>query len=155
MIDQEFWSGGAASGIQIDRLLAHYQSPFVGKGDLIASLAKREGVNPIVLLAIMQEESSFGNARNAPTLKPENLANPFSVHFNPGANGIAKLRLSNGDLATFEQSLDAVVDALKLFKASPTPLAAFAKHIGVMDISGWTGRVRIHFETQKRRVSSR
>ena len=127
----------------------------MGKGDLIASVARREGLNPIVLLAIMQEESSFGNARNAPTLKPENTSNPFSIHFTPSANGIAKLRLPDGELSTFEKSLGAVVETLKLFRTSPTPLASFANHLGVMDVSGWTVRVRSHFEALKRRILSR
>lgn len=155
MMDQELWNGSALDAVRIDRLLARYNSPYAGKGALIASVAQREGINPIVILAIMQEESAYGNVRNVANLKPENIANPFSIHFNPDAHGIAKLRLPTGEMPTFEQSLDGAVEILKVAKTSPTPLAFIAKHFAGPDITGWMTRVRDHFETQKRLTSAR
>ena len=148
-IDAEFWNGGAASAAQIDYLFARYRSPYVGKGALIAHLAVSESINPLILLAIIQENSRFGNA---PGLKPENIANPFAIHFNEDAKGIRKLRLRNGQMATFEQSLAEAIRLLKLCRNSPTPLHEAARYFAGEGQFTWALRISRFYALQKQRL---
>ena len=126
-VEMDVWKSDAANEQQIDRVLAHYHSPFVGRGSLIFHIASQEGLNPIFILAVMQQTSSFGNRANQPSLKSENIANPMAVHFNEGAKGILKLRLRGGNMPTFEQSLIAFAHDFKARAAgSATPITAYA-----------------------------
>jgi|GEM_PF-4532143 len=117
--ESDFGNSGAASAAQIDRIFARYGSPYFGKGASVASVAMRDGVNPLVLLAILHENSGLSGASG---LKVENTSNPFAVPFNKHARGIFKLRMPDGRLTTFEDSLAATVCTLKSCKSSPKPL---------------------------------
>lgn len=102
-----FTNGNAASPEQIDKILKKYNSPFQGKGQVISDMCKKYNVNPTMMLAIMQQESTFGKASE------ENKANPFSVHFNHAGKGIMKLRHPDGRKATFEESLEGAIKTMK------------------------------------------
>jgi hypothetical protein len=120
------WDGQAANGPQIDAILRHYASPLAGWGEMIATVARREQINPILLLAVMQQATHFA-ARPGDPQRTLYAANPFAIHFSPQAKGIAKLRLPNGDLPSFSQSLEAAVRQLKRAGGQAgTPLTAIA-----------------------------
>lgn len=131
-----------ATPADIDKILKRYNSPHAGKGQVIFDMCKKYNVNPIMMLAIMQQESQFGSTK----LKPENTANPWSVHFTHGAKGIAKLRLPNGQLPTFEQSLEGGIKTMvKLAGSSSTPLTtAGAKY---SESGNWTKLIKQHYNT--------
>lgn len=135
-----------ATPADIDKILKRYNSPHAGKGQVIFDTCKKYGVNPIMMLAIMQQESQFGSTK----LKPENTANPWSVHFNHGAKGIAKLRLPDGKLPTFEQSLEGgIKTVIKLAGNSSTPLTtAGAKY---SESGNWTSLIKQHYNTLLKR----
>ena len=60
-----------------ERVLNAYGSPLVGHAqDLVSAFP-----NAWIGLAIMMQESSFGNMGNNPGIDERNVANPFSVHF--------------------------------------------------------------------------
>jgi hypothetical protein len=129
-----------ATPADIDKILKRYNSPHVGKGQVIFDMCKKYNVNPVMMLAIMQQESQFGSTK----LKPENTANPFSVHFTHSAKGIAKLRLPDGKLPTFEQSLEGgIKTVVKLAGNSSTPLTtAGAKY---SESGNWTSLIKQHY----------
>jgi len=152
-----FSNGNAATGAQIDAVLKHYGSPYAGKGEVIAKAGREKGINPILLLAVMQKESSYGNKNNMHSLKPENIANPFSVHFTPdavkqGGQPIDMLRI-NGRLSTFEESLNGAIDTLKkLAGNSATPLTTAGQDYS--EVKGaWTKDVKAFYKTQLDRIS--
>lgn len=150
-----FFDGDAATGAQIDRVLAHYNSPHKGQGELMARICKEEGINPILMLAVMQKESSYGNRANVSTLKDENIANPWSVHFNERADGIKKLRLPNGEMPTFEQSLRGAIRTLKRHAGnSETPLTTTSVKYCPPHAQTWRNEVDTHFRTQSRRIQN-
>jgi hypothetical protein len=150
-----FFDGNAATGAQIDRVLAHYNSPHKGQGELMARICKEEGINPILMLAVMQKESSYGNRANVSTLKDENIANPWSVHFNERADGINKLRLPNGEMPTFEQSLRGAIRTLKRHAGnSDTPLTTTSVKYCPPHAQTWRNEVDTHFRTQSRRIQN-
>ena len=137
-----FTNTNLATAKDIDKILTRYNSPHAGKGQVILDACKKAGVNPIMMLAIMQEESQFGSTK----LKPENQSNPFSVHFNHSAKGIAKLRHKDGSLPTFEESLAGGIRTVKkLAGTSATPLStAGAKY---SEIGNWSTKVQGHYKT--------
>lgn len=146
-----FTNGEAATGKEIDAVLKHYGSPHAGKGETIARICREQHINPILLIAVMQQESSFGNKNNLKTLKPENIANPWSVHFNEKAKGIAKLRLKDGSSPTFEQSLNGAIHTLKkLAGSSATPLSTAGSRYSTT--GSWTQSVKAHYQTQLNRI---
>ncbi|HEY9843236.1 MAG TPA: hypothetical protein V6D23_22390 [Candidatus Obscuribacterales bacterium] len=146
-----FFNGNAASGKEIDAVLKHYGSPHAGQGETIARICREQKINPILLLAVLQQESSFGNKNNLKSLKDENIANPWSVHFNEGAKGIAKLRLKDGSMPSFEQSLKGAINTLKkLAGESETPLATAGKRYSTT--ASWTNSVTQHYMTQMYRI---
>lgn len=148
-----FTNGNAATGAELDRVLRHYNSPHVGQGETIARIAREENINPVLLLAVMQKESSYGNKANTPSLKEENIRNPFSVHFNESAEGIKKLRLPNGEHPTFEQSLRGAIRTLKRHAGdSPTPLSTTSKKYCPPHHETWTREVTANYERQMRRI---
>ena len=149
-IDAEFWNGGAASAAQIDHVFARYHSPHLGKGTVIVQMAVSENINPLILAALIQENARFGNAHGG--LKPENIANPFAIHFNEDAKGIRKLRLRNGQMATFEQSLAEAIRLLKLCRKSPTPLNEAARYFAGDEQFTWTLRISRFYDLQKQRL---
>jgi len=60
-----------------ERVLQAYGSPLADHAqDLVSAFA-----NAWIGLAIMMQESSFGNSDNNPGIDERNVANPFSVHF--------------------------------------------------------------------------
>ncbi len=135
-----FTNRNLATPADIEKILKRYNSPHMGKGQIIYDKCKEAGVNPIMMLAIMQQESQFGS-RN---LNPENTANPFSVHFNHSAKGIAKLRLPSGQLPTFEQSLDGGIRTVKkLAGDSATPLTTAGKKYAAD--GGWAKSIQLHY----------
>lgn len=135
-----------ATAQDIDKILKRYNSPHAGKGQVILDTCKKYNINPILVLAVMQEESIFGSKK----LKPENQANPFSVHFNESAKGIKKLRLKDGSLPTFEQSLEGGIKTiLKHAKDSSTPLSTAA--VKYCETPGWDNRVAGHYKTLLKR----
>ncbi|MFN4150015.1 MAG: hypothetical protein ACK4IX_03645 [Candidatus Sericytochromatia bacterium] len=135
-----------ATAKDIDKILTRYNSPHAGKGQVILDACKKNNINPILVLAVMQEESIFGSKK----LKEENQANPFSVHFNESAKGIKKLRLKDGSLPTFEQSLNAGIKTiLRHAKDSPTPLSTAA--VKYCETPGWDKRVEGHYRTLLKR----
>lgn len=149
-------NAGGVSAAQIDRILGRYKSPFVGKGAVIHNVCRTEGVNPVVLLAVMQQNSSFGNVANDPKLHRENIANPFAIHFNAQAKGVAKLRQPSGALGTFDQSLRAAARQVKQAAASNQPLLALSRSLGGSATgldSKWAESVGSHYETLSRQVS--
>lgn len=109
-----FHNTDLATADDINKILKRYNSPHQGKGQVILDTCKQYGVNPIMMLAIMQQESQFGSKK----LKPENQANPFSVHFNHDGKGIAKLRypptkdFPNGKMPNFEESLKGGIETV-------------------------------------------
>lgn len=92
-----FNNANAATPAQIDKILEHYNSPFKGKGQEISDMAKKYNVNPVMLLAIMQQESTFGKASS------ENQANPFSIL---EGNKTHRLRHRDDTKFTFTESLE-------------------------------------------------
>ncbi|MFN8577902.1 MAG: hypothetical protein U0354_13710 [Candidatus Sericytochromatia bacterium] len=131
-----------ATAADIDKILKRYNSPHAGKGQVIFDMCKKYNVNPIMVLAVMQQESQFGSTK----LKPENTANPWSVHFNHGAKGIAKLRLPNGQLPTFEQSLEGGIKTIvKLAGNSSTPLSTAGSKYS--ESGNWTKMIKQHYNT--------
>jgi hypothetical protein len=146
-----YFDGNAATGAELDAILRRYGSPHEGKGEVMAEVARREGINPVLLLAVMQQESSFGNVNNNRTLKPENVANPWSVHFNHNGEGIAMLRHPDGRMPTFEESLNSAVRTLKnLAGDSATPLSTAGTRYAEDD--RWTRAVTGHYENLLRRL---
>jgi len=142
---ETFWNGVAANGHQIDKVLRHHGSPLVGQGELIARVSREEGVNPILLLAIMQEETRFGMGDDRSVTKVEYIVNPFAVHFAPEAKGIAKLRLPHGEPCTFEQSLRATVRQLKqAARNARAPLTRAAQTYNSLN-AHWANNVDSHF----------
>lgn len=154
-----FFDSNAATGKEIDAVLKHYGSPHAGKGETIARICREKGINPILMLAVMQKESSYGNKNNNPSLKDENIANPWSVHFSPSAKGINKLRMPDGSMPTFEQSLNSAIDTLKKWAGdSPNPLKTAAPHYceDKPDANGettWYKAVGADFRTQFNRIA--
>jgi len=125
----------------LEKIFKKYGSPHQGKGQAMLDLCQKYEINPVMMLAIMQKESSMGNRRNNPHLNDENIANPWSVHFSEGAKGIKKLRLKDGSLPTFEQSLEgAIKTMLNLSGDSDTPLSQAGKKYSVS--STWTPTVK-------------
>ncbi len=146
-----FFDGKAATGKEIDAVLKHYNSPHAGQGETLARICREENINPVMMVAIMQQESSFGNRSNRPSLKDENIANPWSVHFNEPAKGINKLRLKDGSLPSFEQSLRGAIRTMKnLAGDSETPLSTAGKRYSTT--GAWTSEVTTHFKTQSNRI---
>jgi len=146
------WNGSAANEHIVSIILRHYASPLAAKASSIVTKARTEMINPLLLLAVMKVESNFANKNSRPDLKPENVANPFSVHFNPAAAGIMKLRLQNGAMPSFEESLQAFI---RMFKArssgSQTPIATYA--LRDKSLSSWTSNVCAAFQTIQARVA--
>ncbi|PKL76110.1 MAG: hypothetical protein CVV27_11935 [Candidatus Melainabacteria bacterium HGW-Melainabacteria-1] len=147
-----FFNANAATGEQIDAVLRHYNSPHAGQGDLLVEVCREQQINPVLLLAVMQQESSYGNRDNRPSLKDENIANPWSVHFNESAQGINKLRLKDGSLPSFEESLRGAIRTLKnLAGESETPLSTAGRRYSTT--GAWTGEVTRHYEVQLNRIA--
>lgn len=131
-----------ATPADIDKILKRYNSPHAGKGQVIFDTCKKYGVNPIMMLAIMQQESQFGSSK----LKPENTANPWSVHFTHSAKGINKLRHPDGKLPTFEQSLEGGIKTMiKLAGNSSTPLTTAGARYS--ESGNWTKLIKQHYNT--------
>ena len=119
-----FRNSNVASAAAIDKILTGYHSPLAGKGQAIMDACKKHNINPMLMLAVMQQESGFGSSR----LKEENQANPFSVHFNEHGKGIQKLRHKDGSLPSFEQSLEGGINTLLRHAGSgPNPLTIAGK----------------------------
>ena len=149
---EEFWDGDEASGGQIDAILAFYKSPLVGQGELIARVARQESVNPVLLLAIMQEETEFGRG-NGGDSKEEWTSNPFAVHFNERGRGISKLRTPSGELSSFEGSLRAAIRLLKQAgEHSSTPLASAAREFQSDNPTHWARSVAFRFQRLERHI---
>lgn len=159
-----FFDGNAATGQEIDGVLKHYGSPHAGQGELIARICQEENINPILMISVMQQESSYGNRNNRPSLKGENIANPWSVHFDERAKGINKLRLPSnappnangerppGPLPTFEQSLRGAIRTMKnLAGSSETPLTKAGERYS--ETGTWSVEVGKHFDTQRFRIA--
>lgn len=147
-----FSNGNAATGREIDSVLRHYNSPHAGQGELLARICREENINPVMMVAIMQQESSFGNRNNRPSLKDENIANPWSVHFNEPAQGIAKLRLKDGSMPSFEQSLRGAIRTMKnLAGDSETPLSTAGRRYSAT--GAWTSEVSGHYRVQSNRIA--
>lgn len=135
-----FTNSNTASAADVDRILKHYKSPHAGKGQVIVDMCKKYGVNPVMMLAIMQQESQYGSTK----LKPENVANPFSVHFDHSKKGIASLRLPGGKLPTFEQSLEGGIKTVKnLAGDSATPLTTAGKKYS--ESGNWATTIKGHY----------
>ncbi len=146
-----FYDANAVSAKEIDAILKHYGSPHAGKGSEMLAISQEMGINPLMMLAIMQQESSYGNTNNNKSLGPENVANPWSVHFNEGAKGINKLRLKDGSLPSFSQSYKAAVRTMiNLANESATPLTQAGKKYSTT--ASWTNAIQTHYATQLRRV---
>lgn len=147
-----FFDGNAATGAELDAVLRRYGSPHAGQGELIAKTAREQKINPILLLAVMQQESSYGNVKNNKLLKAENIANPWSVHFNESAQGIKKLRLKNDEMPSFQQSLDGAVRTLKnLAGDDPKPLSHAGEKYSTT--GSWTQSVTNAYQTQLGRIA--
>lgn len=147
-----FSDSNAATAEEIDAVLSHYGSPHAGKGAELVTVCKEKGINPILMLAVMQQESSFGNKANNHSLSAENIANPWSVHFNESAKGIKKLRLKDGSMPTFEQSLRGAIDTLqRLSGDSSSPLSTAGTRYS--ETGSWTTSVTAHYQTQLRRIA--
>lgn len=139
-----FTNSNTASAADVDRILKHYKSPHAGKGQVIVDMCKKYGVNPVMMLAIMQQESQYGSTKLNPKLKPENVANPFSVHFDHSKKGIASLRLPGGKLPTFEQSLEGgIKTVLNLAGDSATPLTTAGKKYS--ESGNWATTIKGHY----------
>lgn len=146
-----FRDSNAATAEEIDAVLSHYGSPHAGKGDILLGLCQKKGINPILMLAIMQQESSYGNKSNNKSLSDENVANPWSVHFNEPADGINKLRLKDGSMPSFKQSLGKAIDIMKrLAGDSSNPLTQAGKRYSTT--SSWTNAIKAHYQTQLNRI---
>lgn len=146
-----FFDGNAATGAEIDAMLKRYGSPHYGKGDQLVKICREQKINPILLLAVMQQESTFGNKKNNPHLNEENIANPWSVHFNESAKGIKKLRLKDGSMPSFEQSLEGAIRTLKnLAGDSATPLTQAGKRYSTT--GSWTSDVMTHYRNLQSRI---
>lgn len=147
-----FNNSNAASAEEVDAVLRHYGSPHAGKGASLVALCKEKNINPILMLAIMQQESSYGNKNNNKSLSDENVANPWSVHFNEPAEGIKKLRLKDGSMPSFEHSLGKAIDIMKrLAGDSNTPLSQAGKRYSTT--SSWTNAIKTHYATQLNRIN--
>jgi len=141
-----FTDSGAADAHQVGRILRRYNSPFAGQERAIIAICEQKRVNPLVLLAVMQEETVFGTA---PNLKRENLANPFSIHFSPNARGIAKLAGEGGQPVSFARSLEAAGARLAQAGMSATPLYAAAALWGGAG-ANWAANVQAHYNNLAR-----
>ena len=127
----DVWRTSGISEPQINRILAHYHSPYVGQASIILRVAQSNGINPIFLLAAMKVSSSLGNNAGSSTLHVENIANPVAVHFSPHSSGVQKLRLPNGQLPTVEQSLVAFArDFKQRAGGSQRPVTTYAAASG-------------------------
>lgn len=147
-----FFDTNAVTAKEIDAILKHYGSPHAGKGAEMLAISQEEGVNPLMMLAIMQQESSYGNTSNNKSLKPENVANPWSVHFNEGAKGINKLRLKDGSMPSFAQSYRVAARTMvNLSDESSTPLTQAGKKYSTT--ASWTHSIKTHYATQLNRVA--
>ncbi|MBC7475751.1 MAG: glucosaminidase domain-containing protein [Candidatus Sericytochromatia bacterium] len=131
-----FRNSNVASAAAIDKILTGYHSPLAGKGQAIMDACKKHNINPMLMLAVMQQESGFGSSR----LKEENQANPFSVHFNEHGKGIQKLRHKDGSLPSFEQSLEGGINTLLRHAGSgPNPLTTAGKKYS--ETGSWSAEV--------------
>lgn len=142
-----FHNTNTATAEQIDGLLKRYNSPHAGKGKEFVAICKKNNINPLLMLAVMQQESSFGSTK----LKPENQANPFSVHFSEGAKGIKKLRLKDGSLPTLSQSLDVAAKTMnKWSSGSSTPLTTAAPHYSATPT--WANSITSHYNNYLKKL---
>lgn len=145
---EAFHDTNSATAEQIDGLLKRYNSPHAGKGKEFVSICKKNNINPLLMLAVMQQESSFGSTK----LKEENQANPFSVHFNEGAKGIKKLRLKDGSLPTLSQSLDVAAKTMnKWSSGSSTPLTTAAPHYS--ETPTWANSITSHYNNYLKKLN--
>ncbi len=131
-----FRNSNVASAAAIDKILTSYHSPHAGKGQVIMDACKKHNINPMLMLAVMQQESGFGSSR----LKEENQANPFSVHFNEHGKGIQKLRHKDGSLPSFEESLEGGINTLLRHAGNgPNPLTTAGKKYS--ETGSWSAEV--------------
>lgn len=145
---ETFHNTNSATAEQIDGLLKRYNSPHAGKGKEFVAICKKNNINPLLMLAVMQQESSFGSTK----LKEENQANPFSVHFNEGAKGIKKLRLKDGSLPTLSQSLDVAAKTMnKWSSGSSTPLTTAAPHYSATPT--WANSITSHYNNYLKKLN--
>ncbi|MEK7432322.1 MAG: hypothetical protein AABZ74_04255 [Cyanobacteriota bacterium] len=136
-----FRNTNSVSAEQIDSVLKKYNSPHAGKGKEFLEICKKNNINPVIMLAVMQQESIYGSTK----LKEENQANPFSVHFTEGAKGIKKLRFKDGTLPTFAQSLQGACNTMnKLAGSSETPIETAGKKYSTT--GSWSNDVKGHYK---------
>lgn len=134
---------------QIDKILTKYNSPHAGKGKEFLEICKKNNMNPVLMLSIMQQESGFGSKK----LKPENQANPFSVHFSEHAKGIKKLRLPDGSLPSLERSLESATRTMnKWSSGSTTPLTTAGKHY--CTTASWSTNVTSHYNNLMKKLGN-
>lgn len=102
----EFRNTGIITSDDIEKVFEHYKSPLKGKGKDLADVAQSSRINPALMLAIIQKESSYGKGGEI------HEANPFSVHFRTRGQlqkdekPIDMLRPKPGALPTFKQSAE-------------------------------------------------
>lgn len=144
-----FHDTNTATAAQIDKILTKYNSPHAGKGKEFLEICKKNNMNPVLMLSIMQQESGFGSKK----LKVENQANPFSVHFNEHAKGINKLRLPDGSLPSLERSLDSAARTMNKWSAgSSTPLTTAGKHY--CTTASWSNNVTSHYNNLMKKLGN-
>ena len=121
-------------------------------GEEILNASREFGVNPLMLLAIMQIESSYGNLKRNPKLDIENLFNPYSVHFTHRPVGLRMLRKTDKAtgqatlLPTFQESVNAAARTAKRWgdatELDPKhPFTSLGKKYSVRS-EYWTGHVK-------------
>lgn len=123
----EFTNTDMINADDVEKVLSHYGSPLEGKGHDLVDVARAWKINPALMLAITQKESSYGKGGEI------HEANPFSVHFRnrkqlqPGEKPIDMLRPKPDELPTFRQSAEAAAKTINKLKSSgDKPFSAVA-----------------------------
>jgi len=102
----------------VETVLNHYNSSLKGNGQDLVNVATAAKLNPAMMLAIIQKESSYGKGGDL------HKANPFSIHFRTrgqlqkNEKPIDMLRPSPGTLPTFKQSAAAAANTLNKLAAA-------------------------------------